>query len=362
MSRLLLALLLAGAGPAAHAQSDDTTAAADTTAAPSDPGDWLVLPYASYAPDTKISVGATAGYYQNTGGGRPASSVVASFTVTQRRQVIVQITPELYLEDGDWRLYADLQATRFPDSFYGIGGDQPTLAQSYTDQYGQVDLTVQTRIRPNLRVGPRAFVRGGTVTEAEEGSTIDRGSVPGTGTSWTVGAGGSIFWDARDNQYYPTTGTYADVSLMLYTARLGSDFTYGGLRTDLRGYRSPGFGVLAGQVYSEVTAGEAPFQLLPKLGGSNRMRGYAMGRRRDNVYWTVQAEYRVPLFWRFKATTFASVGEVGPRFGPDLAQQVEAAVGIGGRVRLTEDGIHGRADLAYSPTGIELYLSLGEAF
>jgi hypothetical protein len=41
---------------------------------------------------------------------------------------------------------------------------------------------------------------------------------------------------------------------------------------------------------------------------------------------------------------------------------VETAVGLGGRLRLTEDGVHGRVDLAYSRTGVELYLSLGEAF
>jgi hypothetical protein len=41
---------------------------------------------------------------------------------------------------------------------------------------------------------------------------------------------------------------------------------------------------------------------------------------------------------------------------------VEAAVGVGGRLRLTEDGVHGRLDLAYSRTGVELYVSLGEAF
>jgi hemolysin activation/secretion protein len=120
--------------------------------------------------------------------------------------------------------------------------------------------------------------------------------------------------------------------------------------------------VLAGQVYTEAVIGEAPFQLLPLLGGSNRMRGYREGRLRDDVYWTVQVEYRFPLFWRFKGTAFASAGEVGPRIGAPLVNGVETAVGLGGRLRLTEDGVHGRLDLAYSRTGLELYISLGEAF
>jgi hypothetical protein len=92
------------------------------------------------------------------------------------------------------------------------------------------------------------------------------------------------------------------------------------------------------------------------------MRGYREGRYRDDVYWTTQAEYRFPLFWRLKGVAFASVGAVGPRLGGALARDVEAAVGLGGRFRFTDDGVHGRLDLAYSPTGLELYLSLGEAF
>jgi outer membrane protein assembly factor BamA len=171
-----------------------------------------------------------------------------------------------------------------------------------------------------------------------------------------------MFWDARDNIYYPTTGSYAEFVATLYSAAWGSDFTFGRVKADLRGYRSVGPGVLAGQVYTDAVVGNAPFQLLPLLGGSIRMRGYREGRFRDDVYWAVQAEYRVPLFWRFKAAAFVSAGEVGPRVGAPLVNGVETAAGLGGRLRFTDTGVHGRVDLAYSPTGLELYLSLGEAF
>jgi outer membrane translocation and assembly module TamA len=92
------------------------------------------------------------------------------------------------------------------------------------------------------------------------------------------------------------------------------------------------------------------------------MRGYRAGRYRDNVYWTAQAEVRFPLFWRFRMTAFANVGEVGPRIGADLFSAVQAAAGLGGRFRLTDDGVYGRMDLAYGASGVQLYLSLGEAF
>lgn len=59
---------------------------------------------------------------------------------------------------------------------------------------------------------------------------------------------------------------------------------------------------------------------------------------------------------------FASVGEVGPRIGSALFNGIETAVGLGGRVRFTDDGVHRRLDVAYSRTGVELYMALGEAF
>jgi hypothetical protein len=364
MSRFVLAVfglvvggLLGGPAHGQSAPSGDTTATAEPTA------DWLLLPFASYAPDTKLAGGVVVGYYRPEPAEGRASSVQATITVTQRRQLIAQVEPELYLAGGLWRVQGEVQASHFPNSFYGVGGETPAAAEeAYTSRYVYLDGTAQRRVRPNLRVGPRLLVRIGTVRDPDAGGLIDRGRVPGAGGSRTVGVGASAFWDARDSRYYPRTGTYAELVATLHSAAWGSEYTYAQFKTDLRGYRSLGPGVLAGQVYTESVAGTAPFQLLPLLGGADRMRGYREGRFRDDVYWTAQAEYRFPLFWRLKGAAFASAGEVGPRLGAALVEDVEAAVGLGGRFRFTDDGVHGRLDLAYSPTGLELYISLGEAF
>lgn len=349
--------------PASAQSSEAESAGNDTTASSKADADWLVLPFASYSPETKFSGGGSVGYYRPERPGGAASSVQTAVTVTQKRQLIVEAAPELYLRDGRWRVQGRFKATHFPNSFYGIGGGTPARAEeSFTSRYVRVEGTAQKRIDKNLRVGPRLFVRAGTVTEPDSGGLIDRGRVPGAGGGVTAGLGGTVFWDARNSLYYPTSGSYAEVVATMHSAAWGSDYAFGRLTTDLRAYRALGPGVLAGQVYTESVAGTVPFQLLPLLGGSSRMRGYRVGRFRDNVYWTTQAEYRFPLFWRFKATAFATVGEVGPRLGTPLINDVEAAVGLGGRLRLTDDGVHGRLDVAYSRTGLELYLSLGEAF
>lgn len=353
----LISLVLSVPSPA-----QSTGGTPDTTTTSGD-ADWLLLPFGSYAPDTKLAGGLVVGYYRPEQPDGSASSVETTLMATQRRQLVARIEPELYVNESLWRIQGKAEVSHFPNSFYGIGGDTPDDAEEpYTARYGVLDLVAQREVRSNLRVGPRVFVRGEGVRDPEQGGLIDRGQVPGADGGLTTGLGLSGYWDARNSLYYPTTGSYAEVVLTLHSAALGSSYTFGHLETDLRAYRRVGPGVLAGQIYTESVMGTAPFQQLPLLGGSSRMRGYREGRYRDRVYGTVQAEYRFPLFWRFKATTFAALGEVGPRVGPDLVEGVEVAIGLGGRLRLTEDGVHGRLDIAYSPTGAELYISLGEAF
>lgn len=358
MRTVLVALLLVGgAASLAQAQSSDSSNAASSEA------DWLVVPYASYSPTTKIAVGGGGGYYLSAPSGQAPSSVEMSLNATQRRQISAGVDAELYLNDEEWRLQGELRGSKYPSSFHGIGGDTPEAAEeSYTARYGVFDLILQHRLRPNLHVGPRLFVRVGAITDPEANGLIENDRVAGANGGTTAGVGFSTLWDARDNHYYPTSGTYGELVTTWYSAAWGSDYTYAYLRTDLRGYRPAGIGVLAAQVYAELVGGRAPFLLLPLLGGADQMRGYRKGRFREDVLWALQTEYRFPLFWRFKGTVFGSAGEVAPRIGSTLFEGVEAAVGVGGRFRLTDSGIHGRLDVAYSRTGVEIYMSLGEAF
>lgn len=362
-SILLFVGIFAGSAQGQPSDTTDLSAADTSTTAEEQTADWLLLPFASYAPATKIAGGLVVGYYLPARPGRSPSSVELTLKGTQRRQFTAQIEPELYVGDGRWRVQGELLASKFPNFFYDIGGDTHLAAkESYTARYGLIDLAAQHRLGPNLRVGPRVFVRVGTVTDPDPDGLIGRGLVPGADGGENAGLGLSALWDARDNIYYPRAGTYAETVATWHSAAWGSDHTFGHLTADLRGYRSTGAGVVAAQAYAEAIVGRAPFQLLPLLGGADRMRGYREGRFRDKVYWTLQTEYRRPLFWRIKGTVFASVGEVGPRIGPSLFNEIEAAVGAGGRFRFTDNGVHGRLDVAYSRTGIELYISLGEAF
>lgn len=363
MRHLLLSLLVVGGvAVPAQAQSQDSSATSSSDGSATET-DWLVIPYASYSPTTKIAIGGGAGYYMSAPPGQSPSSVEMSVKVTQRRQISAEIEPELYLNEGRIHIKGELRGSKYPSSFHGIGGDTHKAAkESYTSSYGLLDFLLQRRIRPNLHVGPRVFVRVGDISDPEENGLIENDQVVGANGGTTAGLGGAIRWDARDNRYYPTTGTYAETVVTWYSSAWGSNYTFGHVETDLRGYHPAGPGILAAQINTSSVVGQAPFLLLPQLGGDDQMRGYRSGRFRDNVFWSTQVEYRFPLFWRFKGAAFTSAGEVAPQIGTALFEEVELAVGLGGRLRLTDSGLHGRLDVAYSRTGIEFYLALGEAF
>ena len=343
-----------------QAQSHDSSTASDPVAKEAD---WLIVPYASYSPTTKLALGGAIGYYTTAPPGQSPSQVEMSLKVTQERQISAEIDPELYLNDGRLHIKAELRGSKFPSSFHGVGGDtRESDEESYTSSYGVLDLTVQQRVHPHLHVGPSVYVRIGDITDPETGGVIETNQVVGAEGGVTAGLGGAVLWNTRDNDYFPTTGMYAEAEATWYSSAWGSDQTFSVLTTDLRGYQSVGPGVLAGQVYTANVVGRAPFLLLPKLGGDDLMRGYRSGRFRDNVLWSAQTEYRFPLVWRFKGTAFTSAGEVAPRISPTLFEDVELAAGLGARFQLTDSGLHGRFDVAYSRTGIEFYVSVGEAF
>ena len=367
---LLLGCLLLPAASQAQSPSEtaDSTAASAATAdsmAAHDAGEsrWLLLPFAAYAPETKLSGGIVAGWYESPQGGRAPSNVQGGVTVTQRRQLILQIAPEWYVRNHRWRLNGTLLVSRFPDAFFGIGGDTPADAEeAFTTRRIQWDAAAQRAMGPDWRLGGRLVGHLSRVSDADAGGQIATGAVPGAGGTTVLGVGPALFADTRDDLYFPTHGTFVDLAVLGHSALWGSDATFVRLLSDLRGYRSLGATVFAGNLYSEAVTGTVPFEVLPQLGGSTYMRGYRQGRYRDRVYWTAQAEARLPLFWRFRMAAFANVGEVGPRLGGDLLDAVQAAAGLGGRFRLTDNGVYARADLAYGASGFQLYLSLGEAF
>ncbi len=109
-----------------------------------------------------------------------------------------------------------------------------------------------------------------------------------------------------------------------------------------------------------------PFNQLALMGGENLMRGYYLGRYRDNVLVATQAEYRFlpfPFSKRFGGAVFGSLGAVSPSMADLNLDQVRFAGGAGLRYLLFPNkDIFIRFDVAATNEGFGYYFYIGEAF
>jgi len=329
---------------------------------------WAALPLASYAPETHVGLGAFGIYFFRMGS-EPAttrpSSVALVGLYTTRHQAIVELIPELYMDDERWHVWSKLDFRSFPDSFWGVGPDTPAMAE---ERYDQVSYRFRNWIRRNVTgsfyVGMYTDAQRLSVTEVERNGIFDTEDVPGENGGWTVGTGVTVGWDTRDNAVDTRHGSFYQARLMQWSTPLGSDYNFTRLALDLRQFVQivPGH-ALGFQVYGEMNLGNVPFYHMALLGGQNLMRGYFEGRYRDHDMLAAQTEYRFPIWWRFRGVAFVAAGDVADRITNLDPTSLEVAGGAGIRFSLNEqERLNVRVDVGVGIDTWGAYLGISEAF
>lgn len=343
----------------AAAQAETEGAGAEAEASE---GEWAVLPFLTYTPETGLGGGVVAGYYRRLAPEEPSSTFLGTFQATARGHFIVEWSPDVYLSDT--RLDGRIEGSRFPDVFYGVG---PGAAEDEEEDYTSwiVDLNGRglRELRPGIRLGPEVRVRYEDVADVDEAGVLVAGVVPGVEGGTTVGLGLTGTRDTRDNLFSPRRGSYLELSWLVHDGLLGSDFDFHRVVLDARRFVPVGErGTLGVHGYLEATPGRPPFQLMALLGGGRGLRGYREGRFRDRLHVMGQAEVRFPLWRRFGGVLFGAVGDVARSVGDLDAQELERAGGVGLRFRLTDEGVVLRGDFAVGREGGQLYFTVNHAF
>lgn len=318
----------------------------------------VILPFAFYAPETRLGGGALAGFYRRMAPDLPVSSVLMAITVTARGQYAADLLPEAYLRGGH-RFEGALRLHHYPDSYFGVGPGTPDDAEEdYTSRQVAVRVRAQRQVRPGVRIGAIGSYRWEDVLDAEEGgqlSAVDGGR-------W-IGIGGLATLDTRDDVLSPRRGAYSQLSATTYQEVLASTSTYHRAVLDTRAYLPIGADpVLALRLLVDVAGGDIPVLDLPALGGPDRLRGYVQGRHRDLSAASVQAELRTPVRGRLGAAVFAEAGQVAGSPRSLRWSDPEASVGVGARWRLGDEGARIRLDFARGRRGSGLYITVGESF
>ena len=327
------------------------------------------VPVLGYTPETSLMfgvalVGVAAGPPDTTGRSptRPTTALLtAVYTLKEQFQLNVEV--DRWTAGNGWHLAGGAGMERFPTQFHGIGASATDTSETYTPQHLILAAAAQRRVAPHLYAGLGYRLNHTRMVETEPLGRLAPGTVTGSrgGTETMLTLDG--VWDSRDLLYMTRRGGYLRVAFGFADPALGGDHSWRRYTADLRGYRAAGNVVLAAQAVVDATDGNVPFELLPRLGGQNLLRGYTGPRFLDGAMTAAQAEARVPVASVVTVVAFGGVGSTAPSLRSIGDGPWRLAGGAG--IRLLVDRANGlqlRMDYAVAKGGGALYVAAGDAF
>lgn len=366
MKSLLLILLAFGTFNCWPNSIDDSFT--DSVASPDSivlPAERNILPFALYSDETSLGTGFLFSYHFPSRSQFKVSNIRTSVTYTLKEQMMFEVSSEYFTLDDKYKFSGEIELSKFPNLFYGIGKDvTDDLKEEYTPYIFKFSGVVQQYLNSRLRVGLTCDLRYEKIKTYEPGKVLARGIISGSRPFWVSGVGIVAGDDSRDNIFMSRTGSLTEFSFSVYSSVFGSDYGYRLLKLDMRRFFSiAGERSLAFQIYLSTVFGEAPFQELPTLGGSRLMRGFLEDRYRDKFMGVAQSEFRYGIWKRFGGVVFLSAGDVASAFNDFSICEVKVAGGAGLRYRLNSNNTRLRIDYGVTNTGSSgIYFSVLEAF
>ena len=327
-------------------------------------------PTIAYSPETRWEFGVSSLYIysaQNDLSNR-LSELKAFTFYTLENQYGLWLDHAVYTDENLWFIYGKVRYQSFPLFYYGVGPDSPKEYTALIDgNYTLVKERFLRAVVPSLYVGLELdYQRLGNVSYANTAANFEAPEIGANGST-NLGLGLGVLYDNIHNAMNPREGVYSEWAFLNYSNVFGSDFNFTSYITDNRVYRPMGKnGVLAAQVYGQFTAGEAPFNMLALMGGESLMRGYYLGRYRDQNLVAAQLEYRILPFScskKWGASAFLAAGQVYGTQNTFAWDAMLPTAGAGLRYLIfPEKDIYTRIDLAFTREGSGVYFFIGEAF
>ena len=329
----------------------------------------LVLPLVSRSIETNwaFGVAGSATFHIKSGGENTRTSNLQALTLyTLRHQFIAAINGSIYFPGEQFILNQQISYSFFPDEFWGLGKNTPdSNKEHYSYKQFYVYLHPQYRVGKNMFVGLLYEYQRVMDVQYTAGGLFDKENIAGREGYHISGLGSSFTYDTRNNAFAPDKGMLMQFSFNHFDHIFASGYEYTNFVLDFRKFmRLYKNQVLALQANAFFNIGTVPIRSLASLGGANSMRGYYDGRFRDKNKAVIQAEYRVPLFWRIGVVAFGDIGNVSDHVGGLDLSDLKYTYGAGLRFALDKvERLNLRFDYgATTHFGHGFYLQLGEAF
>ena len=324
--------------------------------------DWSILPLLFYSPETDLGFGLAVIRSLAVPEDNPSISTVALGVIyTTKGQFITRLEPDFRFGDTAF-VHAVLRYQRYPTRFFGPGARLGDDGEPFDEETIMGSLDGRVTLTGRFRAGLRWDFRYNDVRDHVAGGVIETSGARGLERYFASGIGPVFSYDSRDEPRLPRRGLLAELRLIAFASATGSDYDALRADLDLRGYLALGCHVIAGQLWAQTTSGRLPFQLEPRLGGANFLRGWFEGHLRDRHALLGQLEWRFPIVGRLGGAAFVAVGEAVPRLDALAIDRLRAAAGGGVRWLLNQrQNVTIRLDFAYGDD-FAAYFDVLEAF
>jgi len=328
---------------------------------------FILVPVPRYLPETRWGVVLAGNFVFRTHPNylktRP-SSIRLSSTWTQNKQYIFKPNLELFTRDNRWMIRSGFLWMRFPELYYGVGGNTPEHA-------GDLYTFDMTRFYARLMKRWSDYLYAGVIYQYEDmfnieynaGAWFERQAVTGAAGGTVSGLGAIAVWDSRQNIYFPTQGALIQTSVQFHGNITGSDFQFVQTITDIRKYFPirKGKDVWAFQSFAMLNPGNPPFRQMGLLGGEELGRGFYQGRFRDQHHISLQSEYRLKVWKRMGVTAFAGTASVFSKSPVHAPWHAFFGCGLRGKL-LRKENLNVRLDIGFGHGLRNYYFTLDEAF
>lgn len=343
------------------------------TSALSEP-QFLVYPVFAYAPETSWEIGLSSlfVYFAKKDTTNRLSEINGFTFFTLENQYGLFFDHALYSDQDRWFFLGKLRFQSFPLYYHGIGLNTPEIAFAKLEA-NQILIKerILRKIKKNLFFGLELDLQQLAAVDFVLNNTAEPNFEKplGSNGSTNFGIGFGLVRDDRHNVLNVRKGFFTELALLHYNPTWGSDFQFTSILSDSRLFKPIGKNnVLAAQLIGQFNSGDVPFNQLALMGGESMMRGYYLGRYRDNNQVAAQVEFRllpIPLAFskRIGAAIFAGAGSVFNDVNQVGLNNFAASGGAGLRFLLfPKKDIWVRTDLAFTREGSGFYIFIGEAF
>jgi len=329
---------------------------------------FIPIPALYYTPETAVAAGGLFIYYfrndDDPADAKP-SQVKPIVILTEKKQLITSLLLSRRWNGGKDHISIFSRYRRYPDKIWGIGPRTTSaMEEDYASNIAYVEASWERATSFGWSLGPVAIQSAYQVTESASDGILSAGKLKGSEGARSGGAGVVFTRDTRDNLFAPMTGVFDSLRLVHFEPMNSRDRPYNEVQLEARRYVDLGGArAFVFRLFCQGQDGDVPFRELASLGGPDRMRGYYEGRYRDKVSVIGEAEYRFPIWGRFRGAGFGSAGNVASTITQIAATPAKYSVGGGIRFVMDEaERIGIRVDYGKTPESEGLYVQLNEAF